>query len=325
MGRLEGKTCLITGGAGSLGAAAARLFVEHGASVVLVDRDAGGLDRVVRTLPPERTASMVGDVTDTEVASAYVGLTLDRFGGIDVLFSNAGNFGTVKPIADYPDHVFDSVMAVHVKGAYLAAKYASPHMRKGSSIVITSSVAGMRGDAGVYAYITAKHAQVGLMRCLAKELAPRGIRVNTIHPGPIDNGFQLAVEQGIGRRNGRRRHRLLQRHDPARPARLRRGGRPLGALSRQRQFQLRHRRDADGGRRHERLTPRLSLAKSSRRRISGKSCLMIVRADADLVVVGAAHGDIVVHVEEAVRLAAFVEPDQRSLHLKKTRIGSSLS
>ena len=198
MGRLEGKTCLITGGAGSLGASAARLFVEHGAAVVLFDRDANRLDRVVRTLPPERVASMTGDVTDTEAISAYVVLALERFGGIDVLFSNAGNFGTVKPIADYPDDVFDSVMAVHVKGAYLAAKHASPHMPRGSSIIITSSVAGMRGDAGVYAYITAKHAQVGLMRCLAKELAPRGIRVNTIHPGPIDNGFQLAVEKGLG-------------------------------------------------------------------------------------------------------------------------------
>ena len=202
MGRLEGKTCLITGGAGSLGAAAARLFVEHGAAVVLFDRDANRLDRVVRTLPPERVASMTGDVTDTEAISAYVALALERFGAIDVLFSNAGNFGTVKPIADYPDDVFDSVMAVHVKGAYLAAKHASPHMPRGSSIIITSSVAGMRGDAGVYAYITAKHAQVGLMRCLAKELAPRGIRVNTIHPGPIDNGFQFAVEQGLGEAMG---------------------------------------------------------------------------------------------------------------------------
>ena len=202
MGRLEGKTCLITGGAGSLGASAARLFVEHGAAVVLFDRDANRLDRVVRTLPPERVASMTGDVTDTEAISAYAALALERFGGIDVLFSNAGNFGTVKPLADYPDDVFDSVMAVHVKGAYLAAKHASPHMPRGSSIIITSSVAGMRGDAGVYAYITAKHAQVGLMRCLAKELAPRGIRVNTIHPGPIDNGFQLAVEQGLGEAMG---------------------------------------------------------------------------------------------------------------------------
>lgn len=198
MRKLEGKTCLVTGGAGSLGAAVARLFIEHGASVVLVDRDEMGLDRVLRTLPPERAAAAVVDVTDPAAVTGVVAFALERFGGIDVLFSNAGNFGTVGPIADYPDEVFDSVMAVHVKGAYLAAKHASPHMREGGSIVITSSVAGMRGDAGVYAYITAKHAQVGLMRCLAKELAPRGIRVNTIHPGPIDNGFQMAVEKGLG-------------------------------------------------------------------------------------------------------------------------------
>ena len=71
-------------------------------------------------------------------------------------------------------------------------------MTAGGSIVITSSVAATRGDPGVYAYITAKHAQTGLMRCLAKELAPRGIRVNTVNPGPVDNGFQLAVEKGLG-------------------------------------------------------------------------------------------------------------------------------
>lgn len=198
MGKLEGKTCLVTGGAGSLGAAVARLFIDQGASVVLVDRDEIGLDRVLRGLPQDRAAAAVADVTDPAAVGGFVAFTLGHFGGIDVLFSNAGNFGTVGPIADYPDEVFDSVMAVHVKGAYLAAKHVSPHMREGASIVITSSVAGMRGDAGVYAYITAKHAQVGLMRCLAKELAPRGIRVNTIHPGPIDNGFQLAVEKGLG-------------------------------------------------------------------------------------------------------------------------------
>ena len=76
-------------------------------------------------------------------------------------------------------------------------------MNDGGSIVITCSVAGTRGDAGVYAYITAKHAQIGLMRCLAKELAPRRIRVNTIHPGPIDNQFQLVVEAGVGNALGR--------------------------------------------------------------------------------------------------------------------------
>ena len=198
MKKLDGKTCIVTGGAGSLGAAAARLFVEHGANVLLVDRDETGLEKAAASLPAESVATIAADVSQADGAATYAALALARFGGIDVLFSNAGNFGTVAPIADYPDDVFDAVMAVHVRGAYLAAKHVSPHMRRGGSIVITSSVAGVRGDAGVYAYITAKHAQVGLMRCLAKELAPRGIRVNTIHPGPVDNGFQLDVEKGLG-------------------------------------------------------------------------------------------------------------------------------
>jgi NAD(P)-dependent dehydrogenase (short-subunit alcohol dehydrogenase family) len=111
-----------------------------------------------------------------------------------VIFSNAGNFGVVEPIGSYPEDVFDQVMAVHVKGAFLAARYGIPKMRDGGSFIITSSVVGMRGDPGAYGYITAKHAQVGLMRCLAKEAAPRKIRVNTIHPGPISNSFQADVE-----------------------------------------------------------------------------------------------------------------------------------
>jgi len=196
--KLDGKTCIVTGGAGNLGCAAARLFLDHGASVLLVDRDAEALTRVASDLPSDRVATIRADVADAGQTRAYVDAAVERFGRIDVLFSNAGNFGVVAPIATYPDETFDSVMAVHVRGAYLAAKHTVPHMNDGGAIVITSSVAGMRGDAGVYAYITAKHAQVGLMRCLAKELAPRRIRVNTIHPGPIDNGFQLAVEEGLG-------------------------------------------------------------------------------------------------------------------------------
>ena len=198
MKKLDGKTCIVTGGAGNLGCAAARLFLDHGASVLLVDRDAEALTRVASDLPSDRVATIRADVADAGQTRAYVDAAVERFGRIDVLFSNAGNFGVVAPIATYPDETFDSVMAVHVRGAYLAAKHTVPHMNDGGAIVITSSVAGMRGDAGVYAYITAKHAQVGLMRCLAKELAPRRIRVNTIHPGPIDNGFQLAVEEGLG-------------------------------------------------------------------------------------------------------------------------------
>jgi NAD(P)-dependent dehydrogenase (short-subunit alcohol dehydrogenase family) len=195
---LEGRTCLITGGAGSIGLATARLFLAEGANVVLVNREAPSLEAFADAR--HSVLAVTADVTSAVETAAYVKAAVDRFGFIDALFSNAGNFGTVAPIEHYPEDVSDAVQAVHVKGAFLACKYAVPVMNDGGSIVITCSVAGTRGDAGVYGYITAKHAQIGLMRCLAKELAPRRIRVNTVHPGPIDNGFQAAVEAASPKR-----------------------------------------------------------------------------------------------------------------------------
>lgn len=203
MGALGGKVCIVTGGAGSLGLATARLFLAEGAAVMLVDLRESDLARAAADLDNASVATCAADVSSSSDVARYVQATLDRFGGIDVVFSNAGNFGVVAPIGDYPEDVFDAVYAVHVRGAFLAAKHAAPNMRDGGSIVITSSVAATRGDPGVHAYITAKHAQVGLMRCLAKELAPRRIRVNTVHPGPLDNAFQHQVEDGLGREIGR--------------------------------------------------------------------------------------------------------------------------
>lgn len=200
---LEGKTCLITGGAGSLGRATAQLFLEQGANVMLVDRDEAALAAAAEALSPERVSSLRADITRPEEVRAAVNACVARFGPIDVLFSNAGNFGCVAPIESYPLETFEAVYAVHVKGAFLLCQAAVPEMRDGGAIIITSSVAGTRGDPGVYGYITAKHAQIGLMRCLAKELAPRGIRVNTLHPGPVDNGFQSDVEAGLGEIIGR--------------------------------------------------------------------------------------------------------------------------
>jgi NAD(P)-dependent dehydrogenase (short-subunit alcohol dehydrogenase family) len=199
MKRLDDKVCLITGGGGSIGLATARLFLDEGAKVMLVDLAQADLARAAERLGSDRVAIVAADVTKATDVAAAVGAVVARWGRIDVLFSNAGNFGVVAPIAAYPEDVFDAVYAVHVKGAFLACKYAAPQMNDGGSIVITSSVAGTRGDPGVYAYITAKHAQVGLMRCLAKELAPRRIRVNTIHPGPIENTFQHAVEADLAK------------------------------------------------------------------------------------------------------------------------------
>ena len=196
--QMQGKVCVITGGAGSIGSAAAKLLLQEGAKVMLIDLSEAALTKVAAGIGGGgNLARCAGDITKSDQVKNAIASTVTRFGKIDVLFSNAGNFGGVAPIAEYPEDVFDSVIAVHVKGAFLAAKHTVPHMNDGGSIVITSSIVGVKGDPGVYGYITAKHAQVGLMRVLAKELAGRNIRVNTVHPGPVDNDFQLNVEKSL--------------------------------------------------------------------------------------------------------------------------------
>ena len=199
--QMQDKVCVITGGAGSIGLAAAKLLLAEGAKVMLVDLADAALKQAVAAIcagaASDRLACCAADVSQSASIKNVVSSTVGRWGNIDVLFSNAGNFGVVAPVTEYPEDVFDSVLSVHVKGAFLTAKHALPHMNDGGSIIITSSIVGVTGDAGVCAYVTAKHAQVGLMRVLAKEAATRNIRVNTIHPGPVDNEFQSRVEQGL--------------------------------------------------------------------------------------------------------------------------------
>lgn len=197
MKRLQDRHAFITGGAGSIGLATARLFCDEGARVTLADLPGAALDAARAALPAGRAHALALDVTRGDDWQRALRDAVSRFGALDVLFSNAGNSGVIAPVTDYPDDVFDSVIAVHVRGAFLACKHGLPAMRDGASLVICSSVAGMRGDPGVSAYITAKHAQVGLMRSVSKEAASRRIRVNTVHPGPVDNGFQRDLEQRL--------------------------------------------------------------------------------------------------------------------------------
>lgn len=202
---LDGKICIVTGAAGSLGLATAELFLREGAKVTLVDRDAAALHAAESLLGAHAGRLMVrtADVTDAGATSAFVEATLARWGRLDVLFCNAGVSGEICPVVDYPEDMFDRVMAVNVRGPFLGCKYALPKMREGGSIVITSSVVGTTSDPGIAAYAASKHAVIGLMRTVAKEAAPRGIRVNVVAPGPIENDFQRNVETGLSRAIGR--------------------------------------------------------------------------------------------------------------------------
>jgi NAD(P)-dependent dehydrogenase (short-subunit alcohol dehydrogenase family) len=194
MARLQDPVALISGGGGSIGAATARVFAAEGARVVVADLDEAGLTAVVDEIGSDRAALAVTDVTDSDQVRAAVAVAVERFGGLDVAFANAGVFGVNAPIAEYPEDVFDRVMAVNVRGSFLLAKHALQVMRDGGSMIFNSSVVGLMSDSAICAYATSKHAIVGLMRTAVHEVSARRIRVNSIHPGPVDNGFQHSIE-----------------------------------------------------------------------------------------------------------------------------------
>jgi NAD(P)-dependent dehydrogenase (short-subunit alcohol dehydrogenase family) len=198
MKRLDGKTAVITGGAGEIGIAAGKLFAGEGAKVLLVDIDEKRLSGAVKKIGKKTASFAAADVSDPDQVQSYVRTAVERYGGIDVFLNNAGIEGLVKPIVEYPIETFDKVIAVNVRGVWLGLKYVVPEMAKrgGGSIVITSSVAGIKGSAGVSAYITSKHAVIGMMRCAAVECAPLNIRVNTINPAPIESRMMRSLEEG---------------------------------------------------------------------------------------------------------------------------------
>lgn len=190
----RGRVVVITGGESGIGLEAARLFAEGGDRVFLVGVRAEALGDAVRNLGEETAASAVADVTDAAAVETALDAAVERFGPIDVIFSNAGISGPIAPITEYSSADFQRVLAVHVIGAFHVLKHGLPLMRDGGSVVINSSVVGLTSDPGISGYATAKHAQVGLMRTAAKECAARGIRVNTIHPGPTSTPFQDDIE-----------------------------------------------------------------------------------------------------------------------------------
>ena len=197
MGRLDRKVALITGGAGLIGSTAARVFAREGARVVLVDRDEGPLREAAGSI--EGATAVVADVTQPDDVERSIATAAARHGGVDILLLNAGVEGVVKPIPEYPVERFDQVMQVNVRGVFLGLQYGMPALRArgGGSIVITSSIAGLHGFPGAVAYVTSKHAVIGLMRVAALEGAADGIRVNTVNPAPIEGRMIRSLEEGL--------------------------------------------------------------------------------------------------------------------------------
>jgi NAD(P)-dependent dehydrogenase (short-subunit alcohol dehydrogenase family) len=185
---LEGKVALVTGGGGGLGLATARLFLKEGARVVLVDRNAGRLRTAMARLDDVQASTVVGDATREDDVAAAVDTLVQRHGRLDVLVTAAGAPAPAAPVTEFDAARFDDAYAVQVRGVFLACKHALRVMSDGGSVVIVSGVPGLRGVPGAVALAAAEHAQVGLMRTVAKEVAGRGIRVNTVHSGPFAGG-----------------------------------------------------------------------------------------------------------------------------------------
>jgi len=154
------------------------------------------LKKAAADLNSSNLSFVAADVSRTAEVEKYVRHTVDTFGKIDVFFNNAGIEGEVRPIEEYAEENFDRVLAVNVKGVWLGMKYVLPQMNDGGSIINTSSVAGVMGSPSMTAYVASKHAVIGLTRTVALEAAPRRIRVNSVHPSPVDNRMMRSLEEG---------------------------------------------------------------------------------------------------------------------------------
>lgn len=197
MTTVSGKSVILTGGAGEIAREVASQFLAGGAQVLLVDMNESALKQAVQSLGGDRVEYCVADVTSEQDTEAYVQKALDVFGQIDVLLANAAIEGEVAPVAEYSTDAFRRLIDINVIGTFLGIKHVFPAMAAtgGGSIVITSSVAGVSGGAGMSAYNTSKHAVIGLMRSVCKEGGPVNIRVNTVNPSPIEGRMIESLEQ----------------------------------------------------------------------------------------------------------------------------------
>jgi len=196
-----GRSVIITGGAGGIGAATAEAFLKVGARVAIVDLFQESLDATVAELSAfGEVIGIRADVSDETEVKGYVEATVSAFGRIDVFFNNAGIEGKVKPLIETTVEEFNKVLAVNVVGAFLGLKHVLPVMiEQGSgSVINTSSEAGLDGSPNTVPYVTSKHGLTGMTKVAALEVAKSGVRVNSIHPSGVNTQMVRRLESGFG-------------------------------------------------------------------------------------------------------------------------------
>ncbi|MBF6518269.1 mycofactocin-coupled SDR family oxidoreductase [Nocardia cyriacigeorgica] len=201
MGRVSGKVALVTGAARGIGRAQAVRLAEEGADIIALDICAPVDTVIIPPATPEDLAETAGaveaaggkvvtatvDVRDGAALREATDAAVARFGGLDIVCATAG-ITSSAPALELSEAAWQTMLDVNLTGVWQTCKAATPHLieRGGGSMILTSSIAGLRGLVGVAHYTAAKHGVVGLMRSLAKELAAHQVRVNSVHPTNVD-------------------------------------------------------------------------------------------------------------------------------------------
>ena len=203
--RFEGKVVVITGGGGGIGRATAVRLAGEGARIAVVDVSKPGLAETVAAVERAggQAIALEADVTRDADVERYVRIAREQLGRVDAFFNNAGILGETKPITDYPEEMFDRVIAINCKGVWLGLKHVGALMKTqgGGAIVNTASIAGLRGTPSLVAYTASKHAVVGMTRTAAMEFSRHGIRVNAICPGPIETAMTAEMHGRLDARD----------------------------------------------------------------------------------------------------------------------------
>jgi NAD(P)-dependent dehydrogenase (short-subunit alcohol dehydrogenase family) len=204
MGRLEGKSVVITGAGSGIGRAASLLFTREGARLIAVDRAESVGDTVEQVRKAGGTAeAVVADAGSEEDVVAFIDKAISTYGRLDAIWANAGVSGGLVPLAEQTVEHWQEILRINLIGPFLAVKYSIPQMIKqhGGSIVCTASVAGLKSGASGHPYAASKAGVISLVQTTAYSLSGTGVRINAICPGLIETGmtrpiFENARERG---------------------------------------------------------------------------------------------------------------------------------
>src|SRR5690349_16164060 len=194
MRRLQNKVAIVTGASGGIGWATTKLFAGEGAKLALGARREGELTSHVAEIAADggEAVALAGDVRSEAYAKALVALAVEKFGRLDIAFTNAGTLGEGGPSTEVSETGWNHAIAINLTGSFLGAKHQIAEMLKhgGGSVIFTSTFVGYSfAFSGVAAYAASKSGLIGLTQALAAEFGPRGVRVNAILPGAVETGM----------------------------------------------------------------------------------------------------------------------------------------